>query len=78
MTHQDPTKTEIWDRAVALLLGPVVTSADRKRRRADALALTAAALRAANADDLTTLDKQTGDGCEMMKAIVANRDERNG
>ncbi len=43
----DPTDAE-WDRAVALLLGPVVTPADRERRRTDALALAAAALRAAN------------------------------
>ncbi|WP_143329839.1 hypothetical protein [Burkholderia sp. AU31652] len=40
-------KTDTWDRAVALLLGPIVTEADRARRRADALALSAAAMKAA-------------------------------
>lgn len=38
---------DIWDRAVARLLGPIVTPADRERRRGHALALAAAALRAA-------------------------------
>ena len=40
-------ETDTWDRAVALLLGPIVTEADRERRRADALALSAAAMKAA-------------------------------
>lgn len=36
-----------WDALVSRVLGPVVTPADRERRRGDALALAAAALRAA-------------------------------
>lgn len=39
--------TPDWDALVASALGPVVTEADRERRRGDALALAAAALRAA-------------------------------
>ncbi|WGY67338.1 hypothetical protein KEC55_10775 [Burkholderia cepacia] len=39
--------TDPWDRAVELLLGPAVTESDRARRRADALALSAAAMKAA-------------------------------
>ncbi|WP_367394976.1 hypothetical protein [Cupriavidus sp. Agwp_2] len=45
---------ETWDMAVARLLGPIVTQQDRERRRVDALALAAAALRAAGADELAT------------------------
>lgn len=40
------SEMDIWDRAVARLLGPVITESDRERRCADALALAAAALRA--------------------------------
>lgn len=40
-------ETDTWDRAVALLLGPIVTETDRERRRSDALALSAAAMKAA-------------------------------
>ncbi|MDR9053453.1 hypothetical protein [Burkholderia multivorans] len=36
-----------WGALVERILGPVVTEADRERRRADALALAAAAMRAA-------------------------------
>jgi hypothetical protein len=36
-----------WDRAVALILGPRLPSDDPERRRADALALSAAAMKAA-------------------------------
>lgn len=36
-----------WDALVSRVLGPVVTPADRERRRGNALALAAAALRAA-------------------------------
>ncbi|NRO99219.1 hypothetical protein GWC77_25320 [Paraburkholderia sp. NMBU_R16] len=38
---------DAWDALVSRVLGPVVTDADRERRRGDALALAAAALRAA-------------------------------
>lgn len=41
------TDAELWDTAVAGLLGPVVTQRDREQRRTNALALAAAALRAA-------------------------------
>lgn len=46
------TESEAWGRAVAQLIGPVVTESDREQRRSNALALAAAALRAAGADDL--------------------------
>ncbi|MCQ8223574.1 hypothetical protein NQH47_20300 [Burkholderia pseudomallei] len=36
-----------WDALVDRILGPIVTPADRERRRADALALSAAAMKAA-------------------------------
>ncbi|URF05266.1 hypothetical protein [Cupriavidus campinensis] len=52
------SEAQTWDRAVARLLGPVVVPADRERRRSDALALAAAALRAAEADDLTAQAQQ--------------------
>lgn len=41
-----------WSRVVERLLGPVVTQADRERRRADALALADAAMRAAGVEML--------------------------
>ncbi|MDN7805427.1 hypothetical protein [Burkholderia gladioli] len=40
-----------WDACVDRLLGPVVANDDRERRRADALALAAAAMRAAGEHD---------------------------
>lgn len=40
-----------WDTLVSRVLGPIVTPADRERRRGHALALAAAALRAAEADE---------------------------
>ncbi|MDO3553098.1 hypothetical protein [Ralstonia pseudosolanacearum] len=52
------TEAETWDACVAQLIGPVVTPADRKQRRSNALALAAAALRAAGADDLAAQAKQ--------------------
>lgn len=39
--------TPDWAALVDRILGPVVTEADRERRRADALALSAAAMKAA-------------------------------
>lgn len=44
-----------WDAVVARLIGPTVAPADRERRRSDALALAAAALRAAGDNDLEEL-----------------------
>lgn len=44
-------ESALWDDLVARVLGPIVTPADRERRRTDALALAAAALRAAEAED---------------------------
>ncbi|AOK29860.1 hypothetical protein AQ611_10930 [Burkholderia singularis] len=41
-----------WDALVSRVLGPVVTEADRERRRSDALALAGAALRAAGVERL--------------------------
>ncbi|QTO42409.1 hypothetical protein [Burkholderia latens] len=46
ITRRDPDGPD-WCAVVERLLGPVVTEADRKRRRADALALSAAAMKAA-------------------------------
>ncbi|WP_157130366.1 hypothetical protein [Burkholderia pseudomallei] len=46
VTRRDPDGPD-WDALVARALGPVVTEADRERRRGDALALAGAALRAA-------------------------------
>lgn len=45
------TEAETWDACVAQLIGPVVTPADRKTRRHNALQLAAAAMRAAEADE---------------------------
>lgn len=44
---REETDSPDWDACVDRLLGPVVTKDDRERRRADALALAAAARRAA-------------------------------
>lgn len=44
--------TDPWDHIVERLLGPTVTPADRERRRSDARALAAAALRAAGIERL--------------------------
>ncbi|MDO3617127.1 hypothetical protein Q3O97_14845 [Ralstonia pseudosolanacearum] len=52
------TEAEAWDACVAQLIGPVVTPADREQRRSNALALAAAALRAAGADDLAAQTQQ--------------------
>ncbi|MFC0130737.1 hypothetical protein [Ralstonia solanacearum] len=41
------TEAETWDACVAQLIGPAVTPAGREQRRRNALALSAAALRAA-------------------------------
>lgn len=46
VTRRDGDATD-WDALVSRLLGPIVTPADRERRRGHALALAAAALRAA-------------------------------
>ncbi|WP_155755011.1 hypothetical protein [Burkholderia pseudomultivorans] len=46
VTRRDPDGPDWWA-VVERLLGPVVTEADRERRRADALALSAAAMKAA-------------------------------
>lgn len=46
------TEAETWDACVAQLIGPVVTPADREQRRSNALALAAAAMRAAGVDRL--------------------------
>ncbi|WP_423191990.1 hypothetical protein [Cupriavidus sp. H18C2] len=51
-------ESALWDGLVARVLGPVVTPADRERRRTDALALSAAALRAAGVDDLAAEAQQ--------------------
>ncbi|OXJ17246.1 hypothetical protein [Burkholderia sp. HI2500] len=51
VTQRDADATN-WGAVVERLLGPVVTDADRERRRGDALALAAAALRAAGVDQL--------------------------
>ncbi|MCF1440394.1 hypothetical protein ACI2UZ_01730 [Ralstonia nicotianae] len=40
------TEAETWDACVDRLIGPVVTPADRERRRSNALALAAAVQRA--------------------------------
>lgn len=53
--------TDPWDRIVERLLGPVVTEADRDRRRGDALALAAAAMRAAGEHDPETLAHEAAD-----------------
>ncbi|QOK96849.1 hypothetical protein HF909_10680 [Ralstonia pseudosolanacearum] len=52
------TEAETWGCAVAQLIGPVVTESDREQRRSNALALAAAALRAAGADDLAAQAQQ--------------------
>ncbi|WP_247394064.1 hypothetical protein [Ralstonia pseudosolanacearum] len=52
------TEAETWSACVAQLIGPVVTPADRDQQRSNALALAAAALRAAGADDLAAQAKQ--------------------
>ncbi|KWC16378.1 MULTISPECIES: hypothetical protein [Burkholderia cepacia complex] len=46
ITRRDPDGPD-WDAVVARLLGPVVIETDRERRRNDALALSAAAMKAA-------------------------------
>ncbi|MEF3058710.1 hypothetical protein V4C85_02315 [Ralstonia solanacearum] len=46
--NEQMTEADTWDACVAQLIGPVVTHADREQRRLNALALAAAALRAAN------------------------------
>lgn len=46
VTRRDGDETD-WGALVERLLGPTVTPADRERRRADALALARAALKAA-------------------------------
>ncbi|CAJ2883829.1 MULTISPECIES: hypothetical protein [Burkholderia] len=43
--------TPDWDALVARILGPTITPADRERRRGDALALAAAAMRSVEADE---------------------------
>ncbi|NVH69340.1 hypothetical protein G4D37_24720 [Burkholderia pseudomallei] len=55
MKISEPRGRAVWERddadpwaaLVDRILGPVVTEADRERRRADALALSAAAMKAA-------------------------------
>ena len=49
--NEQMTEAETWDACVAQLIGPVVTPADRKQRRANALALAAAAMRAAESEE---------------------------
>ncbi|CAN7265152.1 hypothetical protein LJR230_001073 [Trinickia sp. LjRoot230] len=44
---------DTWDAVVSRVLGPVITEADRERQRGDALALAAAAMRAAGIEQLT-------------------------
>ncbi|WP_146774279.1 hypothetical protein [Burkholderia cepacia] len=46
ITRRDPEGPD-WAALVDRILGPVVTEADRERRRTDALALSAAAMKAA-------------------------------
>ncbi|WP_128972299.1 hypothetical protein [Burkholderia pseudomallei] len=46
ITRRDPDGPD-WDAVVARLLGPVVIETDREQRRNDALALSAAAMKAA-------------------------------
>ena len=52
-TAPEMTEAETWDTLVSRVLGPVVTEADREQRRTDALALAAAAMRAADANHST-------------------------
>ncbi|MHC6051933.1 hypothetical protein ACYT84_09220 [Ralstonia solanacearum] len=47
-TNAPMTEAETWDACVAQLIGPVVKPADREQRHRNALALAAAAMRAAN------------------------------
>jgi len=56
--NEPMTEADSWNRAVSWLIGPVVTLADREQRRCNALALAAAALRAAEADDLAAQAQQ--------------------